>query len=102
MGMFVLIFVCRTMIQKIVLTVLTVVLLVNLLTTCCMRAPCRVQVQQHQAVDQLYLFLQGLAPMRLLVLAQVGKFKIWMFGARWLANMLVIHNKILEWEWEIQ
>lgn len=101
MDMFGFIFVCRTMIQKTVLAVLTIVLLVNLLTTCSMRAPSQVQVQQHQAVDQVCLVLQAVAPMRLLVLAQVGKFKISMFGARWLANMLVIYNKILEWEWKI-
>lgn len=57
MDVFVLIFLSRTMIQKIVVTVLAIVLLVNLLTAHCTRTPSWVQVQQHQAVDQLYLVL---------------------------------------------
>lgn len=57
MNVFALIFVSRTMIQKIVVTVLAIVLRVSLPTARCTRTRSRVQVQQHQAADQLYLVL---------------------------------------------
>lgn len=57
MDVFVLTFASRTMIQKIVVTVVAFVLLVNSLTARCTRTPSRVRVQQHQAVDWLYLVL---------------------------------------------